>query len=58
MNKNTVKAMIYNMSGDILLGKAKEEKVKKIIALAKEYNLLPLVKQEFGELTKTLTPQH
>ncbi len=50
VTKRDVKAMIYNMSGDILRGEAKEEDIGKVVKLAQEHNLLELVGQEFGNI--------
>ena len=54
-SKQDVEAMIYNMSGDILMGKASKEDIEKVVKLAEEHDLLPLVKQEFGEIHDSLT---
>ncbi len=55
MTRNEAKAVIYNMSAEILLDKATEEKIKAVVESAKKHNLLPLVAQEFGDITKLLT---
>ena len=47
--KKEVEAMICNMSGSILLGNATEKEIEKVVNLAKEHDLLPLVHQEFSE---------
>lgn len=52
--KDDVKAMIYNMSGQISLGKGSKEDIKEVVALAKEHNLLSLVAEEFGDITRVL----
>lgn len=50
MTKDDVKAMIYNMSGEILMGKATEESIEIVNKLAKEHDLLGLVKSEFKDI--------
>ncbi len=52
--KQDVEAMIYNMSAGILLGKTTDKEIEKITELAKEYDLLPLIKQEFGDIHRVL----
>ena len=44
--KTEVEAMIFDMAAAILLGKATEDDIKKVVNLAKEHDLLPLVRQE------------
>ena len=51
--KRDVEAMIYNMSAEILMGKATREDIEKVVKLAEEHNLLGLVGQEFGDITDT-----
>lgn len=48
--EDEVRAMIYNMSGEILMGKATEENIKAVVKLASENDLLDLVNAEFGEI--------
>ena len=52
--KQEVEAAIYNMSGEILMGKADEKEIEKDVRLAQEHGLLELVKQEFGDINKAL----
>lgn len=52
--KTDVEAMIYNMSGQILMGKATKEEIETVVGLAKKHDLLPLVKEEFGDIHKAL----
>ncbi len=55
VEKKGVKAMIYNMSGQILTGKTTKKDIKEVIDLAKQHGLLPLVKQEFVDITSHLS---
>ena len=52
--KNETTAMIYNLSGEILMNKATEEQIKKITKLAKEQDLLALLKAEFSNVGNNL----
>ena len=52
--KRDVEAMIYEMSAKILMSKATESEIEKVVKLAKEHDLLPLVKQEFLDIDQTL----
>ncbi len=52
--KTEVEAMIYNMSGSILLGKTTEKEIETVVKLAKEHDLLPLVAKEFGDIHRIL----
>ncbi len=46
--------MIYNMTASILLGKTTKDDIKKVVELAKEHDLLSIVKEEFGDIGRIL----
>ncbi len=48
--RNDVRAMIYNLSGGILMGKTDEKEIARVYKLAKEHNLMYLVKEELQSL--------
>lgn len=54
-DKKDVEAMIYNLSGEILMGKATKEKIKEVTELATKHGLLKLLSSELEKITATLT---
>ena len=53
-----VEAAIYNLSGQLLLGKASEEEIKEVIKLASQHGLLPLLRQEFCSVGRSLCSEN
>ena len=54
MTKSEAEAAIFNLSGQLLLGKVDEEEIKKIVKLAGQHDLLPLLRQEFSSVGRSL----
>lgn len=52
---NEALAEIYNLSGEILSGTATEAEIKRVTKLAKEHDLLSVLKKEFHDIHITLT---
>ena len=55
MDEQEVRAEILNLSGEILMGKASREDVERVTKLAKEHNLIPVLRAAFNEIHSALT---
>lgn len=54
MDKESIKAEILNLSASILMGKAKEDEIKRVTKLACDNDLGPYLRDEFQSIGRTL----